>query len=1202
MTKNILLCGSLILASLGAQAQCAPDVTAPTAICQDITVYLDGTGNVTVPATSVDNASTDFCALASVYFAKPIKLVITAVNSDQVWTSDPDGSNMTVLYNSFIGQTEGPVGIEYEPTNDLIYVPGGNTSEITIADAFGGGGNATLPNASGMCCEHHDLDIDAANNRMFFTASGGGLYSGNLDGTGTAVQIYDNSGQITGVEYDAINDKVIICDLGNNEIVSMNPDGTGAVVLYDNADGVSGPRQVALDPATNRVWWTNRDTDEIYDGTLDGLAAANVTWGGQSGIYGIHFDPITNGLLWVTFGANDEVHSGASDGSGVITTLISGSYGGFRDVTIAGSTTPALSLDFDCNDVGANNVQLVALDVAGNTDTCSAIVTVLDTISPVANCQDATVYIDNAGNGSTQENLIFYSTVSSGSIWSISPNGGTASAVVASAGSHAIGLDYDSGNIYWGGGQSYSISTADVGVGTGSAIANSNTGNFNPTHDVAVDAANSRYFYTVSYDGVYVANLNGTGGQTQLAFANSKVTGVAYDPVGDKVYYVDESDEVYSMDANGANNTLLYDFSDGVSTPRQIDIDPNNNRLWITNNGSGDIMMGSMDGVSTLTSIYSGESGPFGIDYEPVSDILYWATQAGDVRKGPADGSGNAETIASGINGLRGIKAEIGIGAILTDNGSTDNCGNLTITTVPATFDCTDVGSTVSVTTTVTDESGNSSSCISNVTIADSLGPVIDCLGEINALANAANCGATVTWIAPTAVDNCAGTITWTSSHNPGDTFPHDTTTVTYTATDASGNSSDCSFDVIVSTDLSVTVTQVDVLCLGDTTGSIDVTPIDGTAPYTYDWDIDGLGDFDDTEDLINLGAGDYTGELMDANGCTTGGTVTITEPATAVEITLGLVGYPSCGSSDGTINVSLSGGTAGYTYDWDNDGTGDFDDTEDLTGLAPGNYTLISQDANSCPDTIDIILTSVGGPFVVDNSTNPSCPGVSDGAIDITVSSGTAPYTYDWDTDGTGDYDDAEDLTGLAAGTYTVYVKDAGDCISALSVTLSDPAGMTLTSSITHELAGSDGEIDLTVSGGTSPYTFDWDNDGTGDTDDTEDLTGLTAGTYTVEVADANGCTETLVVTVNSQLSIADADFSYSVYPNPTNGMVTIDIEGNPLNASINILSLDGKLIQSTSVNQEKIKLDLNGLSKGIYIIELTGNDYKIPTRIILQ
>ncbi|OIQ36625.1 MAG: hypothetical protein BM555_02375 [Crocinitomix sp. MedPE-SWsnd] len=1199
MTKNILLCGSLILASLGAQAQCAPDVTAPTAICQDITVYLDGTGNVTVPATSVDNASTDFCALASVYFAKPIKLVITAVNSDQVWTSDPDGSNMTVLYSSFIGQSEGPVGIEFEPTNEQIYVPGGNEWEIMTADAFGGGGNATLPNASGMCCEHHDLDIDAANNRMFFTASGGGLYSGNLDGTGTALQIYDNSGQITGVEYDAINDKVIICDLGNNEIVSMNPDGTGAVVLYDNADGVSGPRQVAIDPATNRVWWTNRDTDEIYDGTLDGLATANVTWSGQSGIYGIHFDPITNGLLWVTFGANDEVHSGASDGSGVVTTLISGSYGGFRDVTIAGSTTPALSLDFDCNDLGANIVDLVALDVAGNSDTCSATITVLDTISPIANCQDGIVEIDQNGNGIIFENLVFYSTVQSGSISSITQDGNSPTTVFPSTGSHAIGMDYEAGEIFFGGGQSQNIKKGDLQSGLLSNLGNSST--FNSTHDVAVDATNNRYFFTSSYDGVYAADLNGIAPAVQIATSNNAIRGVAYDPIGDKVYYVDNSDEVFSVNPDGTGGTLIYDNADGLSDPRQIDIDPANNRLWVTNYGNDEILMGSLDGVATLTAIYSGENSPFGIDYEPNSEMLFWANTSGEVRKALGDGTGTPISIATGIGGLRGVLAVNGVGNAITDNGSTDNCGSLTATTVPATFDCSDIGSTIAVTTTFTDESGNSSSCVSNVTVEDNIPPVIDCLADISVTTNTAGCAAIVTWTTPTATDNC-GAVIMVSSHNSGDTFPLGTTTVTYSATDGSSNGSVCTFDVIVTSDLAVAATQVDVLCFGDTTGSIDITVTGGTAPYTYDWDNDGTGDFDDTEDLINIGAGTYIGQLMDDNGCTDGGTVTINEPATAIDATILTQTDVTCGGTDGAIDIQTTGGTGAYTFDWDNDGTGDFDDTEDLAGLDIGDFELIVQDANMCPDTVNVTLVNIGAATVTGVSVDPTCNGGADGTIDVTVTGGTAPYTYDWDTDGTGDFDDNEDLIALSAGTYNVSVMDAGGCITLLAVTLTDPAGMTLSSVITHELAGSDGEIDLTVSGGTSPYTYDWDNDGTGDTDDTEDLTGLIAGTYTVEVADANGCTETLVVTVNSQLSIADADFSYSVYPNPTNGMVTIDIEGNPLNASINILSLDGKLIQSTSVNQEKIKLDLNGLSKGIYIIELTGNDYKIPTRIILQ
>ena len=868
-------------------------------------------------------------------------------------------------------------------------------------------------------------------------------------------------------------------------------------------------------------------------------------------------------------------------------------------MTIAGSTTPALSLDFDCNDLGANIVDLVALDVAGNSDTCSATITVLDTISPIANCQDGIVEIDQNGNGIIFENLVFYSTVQSGSISSITQDGNSPTTVFPSTGSHAIGMDYEAGEIFFGGGQSQNIKKGDLQSGLLSNLGNSST--FNSTHDVAVDATNNRYFFTSSYDGVYAADLNGIAPAVQIATSNNAIRGVAYDPIGDKVYYVDNSDEVFSVNPDGTGGTLIYDNADGLSDPRQIDIDPANNRLWVTNYGNDEILMGSLDGVATLTAIYSGENSPFGIDYEPNSEMLFWANTSGEVRKALGDGTGTPISIATGIGGLRGVLAVNGVGNAITDNGSTDNCGSLTATTVPATFDCSDIGSTIAVTTTFTDESGNSSSCVSNVTVEDNIPPVIDCLADISVTTNTAGCAAIVTWTTPTATDNC-GAVIMVSSHNSGDTFPLGTTTVTYSATDGSSNGSVCTFDVIVTSDLAVAATQVDVLCFGDTTGSIDITVTGGTAPYTYDWDNDGTGDFDDTEDLINIGAGTYIGQLMDDNGCTDGGTVTINEPATAIDATILTQTDVTCGGTDGAIDIQTTGGTGAYTFDWDNDGTGDFDDTEDLAGLDIGDFELIVQDANMCPDTVNVTLVNIGAATVTGVSVDPTCNGGADGTIDVTVTGGTAPYTYDWDTDGTGDFDDNEDLIALSAGTYNVSVMDAGGCITLLAVTLTDPAGMTLSSVITHELAGSDGEIDLTVSGGTSPYTYDWDNDGTGDTDDTEDLTGLIAGTYTVEVADANGCTETLVVTVNSQLSIADADFSYSVYPNPTNGMVTIDIEGNPLNASINILSLDGKLIQSTSVNQEKIKLDLNGLSKGIYIIELTGNDYKIPTRIILQ
>ncbi|MEX1002071.1 MAG: hypothetical protein WDZ35_08145 [Crocinitomicaceae bacterium] len=125
--KTLLLSIGVFALAFYSYSQCSPDVTPPTSSCQDLTVYLDGSGSVTVNATDVDNGSSDNCALAGVYFARPIQLVITATDGDDIYTANLDGSNIQLLYENIGTGGQGPVGIEYEPTNNQIYIPGGNT-------------------------------------------------------------------------------------------------------------------------------------------------------------------------------------------------------------------------------------------------------------------------------------------------------------------------------------------------------------------------------------------------------------------------------------------------------------------------------------------------------------------------------------------------------------------------------------------------------------------------------------------------------------------------------------------------------------------------------------------------------------------------------------------------------------------------------------------------------------------------------------------------------------------------------------------------------------------------------------------------------------------------------------------------------------------------------------------------------------------
>ncbi|MDY0985786.1 gliding motility-associated C-terminal domain-containing protein [Flavobacterium sp. CFBP9031] len=364
-----------------------------------------------------------------------------------------------------------------------------------------------------------------------------------------------------------------------------------------------------------------------------------------------------------------------------------------------------------------------------------------------------------------------------------------------------------------------------------------------------------------------------------------------------------------------------------------------------------------------------------------------------------------------------------------------------------------------------------------------------------------------------------------------GTTDPEDRTgliagTYTVTVKDANG----CS-----AAPLSVTITQpasavavaktsqTDVLCFGASTGAINITASGGVAPYTYDWaDLAGTND---PEDRTALPAGTYTVTVKDANGCSTAPlAVTITQPASAVAVAKTSQTDVLCfGASTGAINITASGGVAPYTYDWaDLAGT---NDTEDRTALPAGTYTVTVKDANGCSAApLAVTITQPASTVAVDKTsqTDILCFGSSTGAINITASGGVAPYTYDWaDLAGTTD---PEDRTGLIAGTYTVTVKDANGCSAApLAVTITQPASAVAVAKTSQTdvfcFGASTGAINITASGGVAPYTYDWSD--LAGTNDTEDRTGLIAGTFTVTVKDANGCSAApLAITITQPAS----------------------------------------------------------------------------------
>src|SRR5690606_37372247 len=190
-----------------------------------------------------------------------------------------------------------------------------------------------------------------------------------------------------------------------------------------------------------------------------------------------------------------------------------------------------------------------------------------------------------------------------------------------------------------------------------------------------------------------------------------------------------------------------------------------------------------------------------------------------------------------------------------------------------------------------------------------------------------------------------------------------------------------------------------------------------------------------------------------------------------------------SCnGESDGAIDLYVQGGCLPYTYLWSTGAT-----TEDLSGLPAGTYDVTVSDANGTTVSGSITLTEPdaltlsGQPLEYQGGNNISCNGEEDGSIDLTVTGGCAPYTFNWSNGET-----TEDISNLGAGTYTATVTDQNGCEETISFTLTQPDTLKIINPIITNVTcagGNDGSIEITVTGGAAPYNFYWSNGATGAT-----------------------------------------------------------------------------------------------------------------------
>jgi gliding motility-associated-like protein len=385
-------------------------------------------------------------------------------------------------------------------------------------------------------------------------------------------------------------------------------------------------------------------------------------------------------------------------------------------------------------------------------------------------------------------------------------------------------------------------------------------------------------------------------------------------------------------------------------------------------------------------------------------------------------------------------------------------------------------------------------------------------------------------------------------------------TTGTYTVTvkDANLCSQNASFTITQPAALSVPGTTLNVSCNGGNNGSVDITPAGGTAPYTYLWSNGQV-----TQDISALTAGIYSVTVTDANGCTKNVSFTITQPA--IITVPGTTVDVSCnGGSNGSVDITPSGGTPAYTYLWSNGAV-----TQDIAGLTAGIYSVTLTDSKGCTKNVSFTINQPTPIAIPGSVTNASCNGGNNGAVDITPAGGTGAYTYLWSNGAV-----SQDIAGLTAGIYSVTVKDANLCSKNASFTVNQPAVISIPGSTTNVSCngGNNGAVDITPAGGTGPYTYLWSNGAV-----TQDIAGIVAGIYSVTVTDANLCSQNASFNVNQP----------SVISIP--GIVTNTSCNGGNNGSVNITPAGGTGAYTYLWSNGAVSQNIAGLTAGIYSVTVT-------------
>ncbi|MBI5916684.1 MAG: T9SS type A sorting domain-containing protein [Bacteroidetes bacterium] len=386
------------------------------------------------------------------------------------------------------------------------------------------------------------------------------------------------------------------------------------------------------------------------------------------------------------------------------------------------------------------------------------------------------------------------------------------------------------------------------------------------------------------------------------------------------------------------------------------------------------------------------------------------------------------------------------------------------------------------------------------------------------------------------------------------------------TATDGEGCDETATVIITEPSEVSVNAATVAQSAPGVNDGIASANPTGGAGNYSYQW-----SNGETTQTISNLVPGNYTVSVTDGNGCLKMQTITVNEFGCAVSASA--EGYDaSChGASDGAASIILTNAASPQVFLWSNGAT-----FPNISGLAPGAYTVSATDGNGCEVVASVEVGEPGVLFANTTATGVTASGVDDGTATANPTGGTGPFTYLWSNGGT-----TQTITGLVSANYTVSVTDANGCEAAQTVPVAPFACAMLATITANDIScagAGDGQATVTLSGGLSPFSYDWSNDET-----TATITNLGPGTYSVTVGDAVNCPAIVEVTILEPVTL---DVELSEFANTdcgtANGLATALAMGGTPNPDYHFTWSNGETTAS-----------ITGLDAGTYTVSVSdAND----------